>query len=413
VARKVQGEEEANNNWYKFFIANMPQGGPGNCGGNLNGSGGSKRKMGGRQKLVTTKVRQRRGEKDQAAAQAAAAAPAFQVNAPPVEQRAAVLRAQEELDLRSALRRSHPVEGTAPGGEVLGGRPSQHEYVQDVSVRYAREARLQYFQKMEEDRTAARASRPATGERRRDGEEPLTAARRAVEEVTSGRDGHHARGAQERVARLLDLLADRIGNAEAQKARTLLCSVLSNAEAKGSDDRKYLRLKSRNDKLWHGLLRHPECFAVLELGGFAVADALEAVAANDAGTYEISRLQVALQEQLEGPQPNPTVVETLMLRLEQLTVSASPPPASSRGAGEQGCRFSHFARRLSDLLHPGGSVLEAAAELREVSQGTVKWERRDTAAGEGTATGTCENVDSPQNSSCCSGSHEIRDSAEI
>jgi len=393
----LKGQEEIN------II--MPQGGPGNCGGNLNGSGGSKRKMGGRQKLVTTKVRQRRGERDQAAAQAAAAAPAFQVHAPQVEQRAAVVRAQEELDLRSALRRSQPVEGTAPGGEVLGVRPSQHEDVQDASVLDAREARLRYFQKIEEDRTAARASRPATGERRRDGEEPLAAARRAVQEVTSGRDGH----AQGRVACLLDLLADRIGNAEAQKARTLLYSVLSNAEAKGSDDRKYLRLKSRNEKLWHGLLRHPECLAVLELGGFAVADALEAVAANDASTYEISRLQVALQEQLEVPQPNPTVVETLMLRLEQLTVSASPPPASSRGAGEQGCKFSQFAKRLSDLLHPGGSVLEAAAALREVSQGTVKWERRDTAAGEGTSTGTGENFDSPQHSSCCSGSQEIRD----
>jgi hypothetical protein len=346
----------------------MPQGGPGNCGGNLNGSGGSKRKMGGKQKLVKTKVRQGRGEKVQAVAQAAAAEPAFQVHPPQAEQRAAVLRAQEELDLQSALRRSQPVEGTAPGGEVLGG-----EDVPDVAVCDAREARLRYFQKIEEDRTAARARRPATGERRRDGEEPLAAARRAVEEVTSGRDGH----ALERVPRLLDLLAERIGNSEAQKARTLLCSVLSNADAKGSDDRKYLRLKSRNDKLWHGLLRHPECLAVLELGGFVVADALEAVAANDANTSEISRLQVALQEQLEGPQPNPTVVETLMLRLEQLTVSASPPPASARGAGEQGCKFSQFAKRHSDLLHPGGSVLEAAAALREVSQGAVKWERRD------------------------------------
>jgi hypothetical protein len=353
-------------------LLTMPQGGPGNCGGNLNGSGGSKRKMGGKQKHVTTKVwhaeaprNGRRGAAGEAAAANASAAAAagepFEVHAPRAENRAAVLRAQEDLAVRS----SRPVEGTVPGGEVLGGAAGLSEN--------AREARLRYFvQDREEERAAARTSRrPATAERHYGGEvDTLAVARRAVRELLSSGDGVDCT-----VAHLLDMLAVRVGNAELQKAYTLLCRVLSNAEAKGGDDPKYLLLKSRNDTLWHGLLQHPECVGVLELGGFAVVDAATpaAAACDDATMDEISELQVALQQQLEAPQPNHTVVETLMLRLEQVSVKAAPPPASSHSAGcaHRGQGVDQWAKRRFDLRHLGG---EAAQALQEVSHAAAQWE---------------------------------------
>ncbi len=342
----------------------MPQGGPGNCGGNLNGSGGSKRKMGGKQKHVTTKVwpaeaprnGRLRGAARGAAAAAGAAGEPFQVHAPQAEHRAAVLRAHEHLAVRS----SRPVEGTGPGGEVLGGAADSPEAAN------AREARMRYFQEREEERAAARASRrPATGERQRDGEEAaLAATRRAVRELMSAGDG------ADRVAHLLELLAGRVGNKELQKARTLLCTVLSNAEAKGGDDPKYLLLKSSNDTLWRGLLQHPECVCVLELGGFAVVDA--AATCQDAAMGEISELQAALQQQLEAAQPNHTVVETLMLRLEQLSVNVATPPTGSRSARcEHGQGADEWAKRKSNLCHLGA---EAAQALHEVSQTVAQWE---------------------------------------
>lgn len=366
-ACRAQGEEKK-----------MPQGGPGNCGGNLNGSGGSKKKMS--SKKQNHKVWHSESKKGQKPYPLLGEPRCYNVHAPEPEQRAAVLRAHQELDARRLLASTRPVEGTVSGGEMLGGSTD--------SSCDAREARLRYFQVQQKElHDATRRSntlKPAKGHVYSE-EQALEAARRAVSELplvktvrtrAAASDCNavtsDASGSEECVGtirHLLDRVAERVGSTQSMgRIHKVMSKVLTNAGSKGKDDAKYLRLKSSNDALWNALLQHPECVAVLELGGFAVVTAEPVAGAEDAGRAEIARLQIALQEELEGTGqlPNPVTVEALMQRLEDLAVAAAPAPAqTSNLEAHQGCG------RGFDLLHPG---VEAAAELFLAAQAVIGWE---------------------------------------
>ena len=198
----------------------MPQGGPGNCGGNLNGSGGSKKKMSSKQKHTTKVWHSKKGKRMDRGAELGEpdAGPAYNVHAPSPEQRAAVLRAHEELDLRRLLTSTRPVEGTAPGGETLGGGVAATDSAHD-----AREARLRYFQQREASGVKKQTDRLRLDEggHARSGDEQMReSARSAVSELPqvkrvrarAGPASSGALGSEDTVCstvrRLLDMLVE-------------------------------------------------------------------------------------------------------------------------------------------------------------------------------------------------------------
>lgn len=153
----------------------------------------------------------------------------------------------------------------------------------------------------------------------------------------------------------LDILAARLhecteGNegAAVVDSHALLCTVLRNAATKANP--KYRRLKASNAKLWAGLLQHPETAAVLIAAGFVPlpADLQGDVAGGSSGApasgpdaarqgraqaaMERDRVQVALERELNNAAAyNPVVVESLMAKVEALTLFVSRGEPKSTG----------------------------------------------------------------------------------
>lgn len=161
---------------------------------------------------------------------------------PSKESRALVMRAQRamlEAGRKKAAAARSGNSGALQGGQVLGGSAS----MMDV-----RAARLLHLEK-------PKAPQPPLNSASR-------ARRRAFEE-------EHGDDVSSEVLLLLDLAGERLqSRAEPEQMHRLLCTVLRNASTKGVDDPKYLTLRGQNDKLWEGLLRHPEMRAVLGAAGF-------------------------------------------------------------------------------------------------------------------------------------------------
>merc|ERR1712039_256904 len=88
---------------------------------------------------------------------------------------------------------------------------------------------------------------------------------------------------------LLTTLHARLGLEEASGGRTLVLTVLRNV---GREDPKFRRLKASNDKLWRGLLQHPELCMVIEAAGF------QRSSPDQERSLDISQLQLELDRLL-------------------------------------------------------------------------------------------------------------------
>ena len=307
----------------------MPQGGPGNCGGNLNGSGGSKRKMGLAKRRAGGAVKSKAAAVPLAAEEGAGGGPAFTVHAPAPEQRAELVRGAREELLRCAQRRAAPVDGTAPGGEALGGAASGCDRDK------AREARLLLLERTPRPARSggAGASGQCAGAARSppapgcaaDGDTDTRAAAAAAAAVLQLHATQRTRRVREEggeadvVETLHSLLAERLRGRHAESIATIK-RILSNAATKGTVDAKYLTLRAANEKVWHLVLRHPELVAILKLAGFEHRSGAEVA------QQQLELLQVRLQEQLDsGLHPNGAQghVDSLVTQIEQLTFGAS------------------------------------------------------------------------------------------
>lgn len=155
----------------------MPQGGSGKQGGNLGSSGSGKKKMSSKSRRITgnRKSAQKGVGGEAVAAEGGEELPrAFAALPPPPEKRAALLIAQqrdleveEELLMRSAIARSTPVDGTAPGGNVLGSSNGSSNALSGlgpaVGIVDVRAARMQAMERQHQ--TARRQQQAARAQR--------------------------------------------------------------------------------------------------------------------------------------------------------------------------------------------------------------------------------------------------------
>jgi len=362
----------------------MPQGGSGNQGGNLFSSGSSKKKMSQRtSKQTTTRRTKMAAGAGGAGEEEAGAGPAYSIHAPHPEMRADLLRAQLDEDVK---RRSLLTFG-APGGVALGGAGTLNG-----SEEEARLARVQYLERQNNALPRHRlfvdpvprfpyaastqqrhliqtqqaaldvAALPAVRHRR-------SSARQGHEnggDAASSRRQPVAEESQEQQAQvvevLLSMLAQRLGNELVHRTHELLLKVLTNATVKGEADPKYMRLKGSNATIFTHLMMHPEVVAVLELGCFDIV-ASETVNVE----LELGQAQVGLKQILETAScPDPTIVEGMMAKLEQLTIAASRPRTVE--AAE--------VSRDTDMIHSGRTA--SMLDLARVRQLVISWGEKQT-----------------------------------
>ena len=258
----------------------------------------------------------------------AGSGPAFTIHAPVPERRQELLQARENDDILSALQRSAPIMGTAPGGETLGGSGSAED---------AREARLNFFaekkllvpakilrdekprgsqrdaaveeQRLRQNTIAARAIvalHEARKSRARQRSIHGACSREQDQAATAGAEATidaDMRGElEDAVLLVLGMLGERLdGRGDVAACCSLLRTVLSNAATKGDDSGgKYLCLKGSNVRVRTGLLQHPEVVALLQLAGFQRQGAGAQACLYRSAQEQMSVLQVQVQEKLEG-----------------------------------------------------------------------------------------------------------------
>ena len=249
-------------------------------------AGGSKKKTGGPSRMSSQyKLQKKTAEGGEHAAELAGAA--HTVILPTAARRAQVAAARrtgeragaalaERTARRAAELAARPVNGTV-GGAVLGGGgsllPERQARLQHLARQQA-EARVEQREKAAAARAARNAPYVAKQEHaavrfstQQAREQRASAA--AVSELPAVRDARAARlgssagssaGGGE-VGGLLDALAGRLGADAVRQSHGLLITVLGNAATRA--DPKFRRVKARNEKLWTGLLQHPEAVAVL------------------------------------------------------------------------------------------------------------------------------------------------------
>ena len=348
----------------------MPQGGPGNAGGNLMGPGGSKKGLRGGGRTRTLKPSKAQpatpaGRRAVRAAPAPEPAPqgAHTVIQPRPERRAKLVAAQRRaakaesaLEERRATRLDAvKVQGTGSAGAVVGG----------ASELPARQARLVHQAKQQQQKRAAQAAKQEAAQAERDApirakqekaakrfaareKRERSSAARAAADLSAVRlqrqqllgDATAASQAVTGVAEVLDALSARLGGEEAASCCRTLQKVLDTALTK--EEPKYRRLRARNERLWALLLRHPEMLLLLQAAGFEEASSVGS---------EAEEVQAALAAQLDSAQPDQTVVESLVSRMEALV-----PGADEQAAGEG---------RTAEFVHPGGAALAALAAVLE------------------------------------------------
>jgi len=180
---------------------------------------------------------------------------------------------------------------------------------------------------------------------------------------------------------LLDTLADRLGPVAAAKGVRLIQTVLGNV-TKG--DPKYLRLRAGNQKLWAGLVQHPELCMVLEAAGFRKSTE------EQDRCIELGQLELSVQELLKMDEKIDETksmyslgqLEVLLHRMEELKrtpISSAPSGGMDDTAARQmiawGFDDDALVGRTSTFLHPADEmslgdlaiVLEAVAEWTPLS----------------------------------------------
>ena len=343
----------------------MPQGGSGKQGGNLMSSGNSKKKMSSKPRYIKApKSKGGIGGNDGGALDLASSV-GHTLIPPNPERRAEVMRAQRAV-LQAQAERSKLAarrKGATRGGHVLGSSSDAAGAAGGESSSLdVRAARLLFLERQQQQQQQSKATAASAGATSKPTAATSAAAASAAEEAT--RAGHVRRLEFERVRGdddmssevllLLDLADERLQDRTAMEhARTTLCTVLRNAATKGivpGGDSKYLTLRAGNDKLWGGLLCHPEMVAVLcaagfeprQLEGLAKVDSpagarpsanaganaganSSANAAVDSAVDDVRAVGMALEEQLDGSHPpDPAVVESLVARLAELSTAVTP-----------------------------------------------------------------------------------------
>mmetsp|Transcript_135177 Transcript_135177/g.233614 ORF Transcript_135177/g.233614 Transcript_135177/m.233614 type:complete len:410 (+) Transcript_135177:89-1318(+) len=373
-----------------------PQGGAGNYGGSKSAKPRKPRNVTNSFKVKSAATEQPEEEES---------TPAFTVTRPSRERRANLLRAHRkdeaaaaQLAARAAAIARRPVNGTSPGGEVLGG-----DTVPDLapSVESLREARLQHLAKQQGENHPGQASSQIIGSASASSSSAIVCESspvllseddrlRALEALLRQPNVHSwqqrravTNGVEDEsdadirddelhvlVVFLLDTLSDRVGPVDAMNGVRLLQTVLGNV-TKG--DPKYRRLKASNNKLWAGLLQHPELCMVLEAGGFGKGTEEEY------RHMELGHLESRIQELLESRETiDEAQIEVLLHRMEELKKT----PISSDPSGDTGNECDTLVGRTATLLHPAielllgdlAIVLEAVADwtplsIEEVCQG--------------------------------------------
>ena len=341
----------------------MPQGGSGKQGGNLMSSGNSKKKMSSKPRV--SKQQKSRGGGGGGTQDDAADSTGHTVICPSPERRAQFLRAQRaalETERNKKLARRND---SSRGGQVLGSSITTDSSV-DV-----RAARLLFLQQQQQAVSAAASSTTDDD------------AMRTARAQRKNFEAMHPDDVSMLVLLLLDSVGDRLGSVAAvAQAHSTLCTVLRNAATKGAPpggDPKYLTLRASNQKLWSGLLSHAELIGVLSAAGFepviatggggsssgegvdlasATADetteqhqVTQAAAAQQqqqqqqaqaASTYseidlalQTRAVETALAEQLDGTEPaDPTVVSSLVAKLEELSATQCAVEGGGEGGGE-------------------------------------------------------------------------------
>lgn len=365
-----------------------PQGGAGNY-------GGSKSAKPRKPRNITRSFKVKNGSPDHPDEATAESSPAFTVTMPSRERRAELLRAQRrekavaaELAARAAALARRPVNGTSPGGAVLGGDVVSASAQSSDSLR---EKRLQHFAKQQNQNCLAHsvegnasassstllASEPSTvmlseDERRQTLEallrQPIVESWQSRIETDNAEEDESDVDIRDDELRvlvsfLLDSLADRLGPEEVARRASLLKTVLGNVT---KEDPKYRRLRSGNDKLWAGLLQHPEFCLVLEAAGFQKSTE------EQDQHLELEQLELRVQDLLDGSEKVVEAkVEAVLRRMEELKNS----PASTANAGEDAAISNNLAARSTTFVHPAsafllgdlGVVLDAVAEWTPLS----------------------------------------------
>eukprot|EP01050_Picozoa_sp_SAG11_P018846 SAG11_NODE_2912_length_2844_cov_4.296539_2_plen_387_part_00 len=328
----------------------MPQGGSGgkgNGGGGSQMAGGSKKKLGGsksRSSSFKPKPKPKGGGALVGPDVAEREATAHTAIRPRTEARAQVLAAQrrgaqahqeavERAARRAAETLRRPVNGTAPGGSVLGGGVALPERdVAAARVRFlaARQAQSRVERRERERHEKARlcteSCAPMPARR-----PPVVGAAAAADDVGPATTSQAQRAVMAHVAAQLDFLAARLGGNETAAVRRLLRTVLANAAGKGRAEQKYRRLRSRNERLWRGMLCHPEPRAVLAAAGFAPVRVVRLASAGGGEVNEEEELRLAqlrLVQHLEVESPDQSTVAELLAKDDALRCSAvdQPPP---------------------------------------------------------------------------------------
>jgi hypothetical protein len=162
----------------------------------------------------------------------------------------------------------------------------------------------------------------------------------------------------------------------------LLTTVLRNAATKV--DKKYRRLSAKNEKLWNGLLRHPEAVAILTSAGFIreeCALSTTPTSAEETGQVELElgELKLEISRQLDRKLPmaaDPDHVASLVARLEQLSKVSSHSQESTSSQICSSARKFDYVHPCSDITAKGDPAKAELGPLLAILQATLTWAAR-------------------------------------
>ena len=285
---------------------------------------------------------------------------------PDAEQRGKLLEQRRSGEEHlAAARAARPVNGTN-GGETLGdlGGSSTHDTTSSAAPQAEpqsqREARLLYFAK--QDAELAQASRKLRDER----------------------DAPYA--SQQQLTRTrLDALAARFESEQNMSSSDssstedpaaiclrLLSTVLRNGATKMGS--KFRRLPARNDRLWSGLLQHPEAVDILTGAGFVRQRPLPAptsvAAAATADEIERDKIKLQITQQLDTA-IDADHIASLVAELERLSAACArppPPPQPSNPAREF-----DYVHLCSDVTAKDDATIKQLGPLLATLQAVNAW----------------------------------------
>jgi hypothetical protein len=295
-------------------------------GGGSGNAGGCKKKSGGGKKRHTKTSKKKKKKIVDGGDEVVAEERGHYLIAPDAEQREKLLEqrrsGEEQAALRIAARSSLAFSGTGPGGATLGtgdGGTTTTTAPSEEEPKSQREARLAYFAKQDAE----------LAQRRRVTRDAPFAQQ---QQLTQNRlDALVARFEREQNTSS----SDSTNTGDITTCLHLLSTVLRNAATKTAT--KYRRLPARNDKLWGGLLCHPEAVEILSAAGFVRQRPVPisvTTATPTATEIERDRIKLEINQELDSTLPNTDAIAALVVELERLSGACfppSPPPALQPG----------------------------------------------------------------------------------